>query len=272
VLVVTPLGIRFWDAARDVAVTSGLVVRARPEAAPGEPRPATPTRSGVYAFFGLPGLRSVEYPPGDGPTSPPSVTRFIVDVADAEHRFVPVAFLVDVPYAGIFPIGLGASLPGTGAPGFYLFSAATRQGSTDLAVIRATLVERLTGAPAAHAVLEATLPDGGRVLGLADADGQVAVLLPYPRFATVVGSPPVSAGAARQPPEWPLAVRVRYGPAGQTVLRPDLPPELGSLLAQPFVQIWPGASGPPDSELATSLVLGRELIVRTDDGSTLLVG
>jgi hypothetical protein len=110
------------------------------------------------------------------------------------------------------------------------------------------------------------------VLGLADADGQVAVLLPYPRFATVVGSPPASAGAARQPPAWPLVVRVRYGPAGQTVLRPDLPPELGSLLTQPVVQVWPGASGPPDSELTTSLVLGRELIVRTDDGPTLLVG
>ncbi len=272
VLVVTPLGIRFWDAARDSAVTSGLVVTARPESSPRQARTATRTRSGVYAFFGLPGMRSVEYPPAAGPASPPATERFIVDVADAERRFVPVTFRVDAPFVGIYPIGLGASLPGTGAPGFYLFSSATRSGATDLAVLRATLTERATGAPAAHAVLEVTLPEGQRLFGLADAEGQVAVLFPYPRFATVISSPPRSSGAASRPSDWPVAVRVRYGPGGQTIVLPDLVPELSSLFMQPFVDIWPGASGPPESELSTSLVFGRELVLRTDEGPTLLVG
>ena len=174
--------------------------------------------------------------------------------------------------AGVYPIGLGGSLPGTGAPGFYLFSAATRQGATDLAVLRAALVDRTSGAPAAHAVLEVTLPDGPPRFGLADAEGQVAVLFPYPRFATVISSPPRSPAAASQLPDWPIAVRVRYGPAGHTILLPELVPELSSLFVQPFVDIWPGASGPPESELSTSLELGRELVLRTDDGPTLLVG
>ena len=110
------------------------------------------------------------------------------------------------------------------------------------------------------------------MFGVADAEGQVAVLFPYPRFATVISSPPRSSGAASRPPDWPVTVRIRYGPSGQTILLPELVPELSSLFMQPFVDIWPGASGPPESELSTSLVLGRELVLRTDEGPSLLVG
>lgn len=272
ILIVTPLGIRFWDAAHDTAVGPGLVVRARPEAGPGEARTAVPTRSGVYAFFGLPRLRAAEYPPADRPASPPITERFIVDVADLERRFVSVAFRVDVPFAGIYPIGLGASPPAGGAPGFYLFSAATRPATAGLAVVRAALAEAATGAPAAHAVVELTLPDGRRVFGVADAAGQVALMFPYPRFATALSSPPRSAQAAREPPEWPVTARVRYAPADQVVVLPSLPPDLASLFAQAAAAVWASASGPPDSELTASLVFGRELVLRTDDGPTLLVG
>ena len=272
VLIVTPLGIRFWDAARDVAVDSGLVVRARPETAPTETGQATRTRSGVYAFFGLPRMRAVEYPLTDGPASPPAGGRYIVDVADSERRFVPVAFQVDVPFEGIYPVGLGASPAGGGAPGFYLFSSATRTTGADLAVVRATLVEAATAAPAAHAVVELTLPDSRRVIGLADAGGQVALAFPYPRFATVISSPPQSTQAAREPPDWPILVRIQYAPAAQVALLPDLPPDLGSLLTQEGADIWASASGPPDAELSASLVFGRELVLRTDDGPTLLIG
>ena len=271
VLIVTPLGIRFWDAARDVAVDSGLVVHARPETAPTETGKATRTRSGVYAFFGLPRMRAVEYPLTDGPASPPT-GRYIVDVTDSERRFVPVAFQVDVPFEGIYPVGLGASPAGGGAPGFYLFSSATRITGADLAVVRATLVEAATAAPAAHAVVELTLPDGSRVIGLADAAGQVAVAFPYPRFATVISSPPRSTQAAREPPDWPIPVRIQYAPAAQVMLLPDLPPDLGSLLTQAGTDIWASASGPPGAELSASLVFGRELVLRTDDGPSLLIG
>ena len=71
-------------------------------------------------------MRAVEYPLTDGPASPPAGGRYIVDVADSERRFVPVAFQVDVPFERIYPVGLGASPAGEGAPGFFLFSSATR--------------------------------------------------------------------------------------------------------------------------------------------------
>jgi hypothetical protein len=196
----------------------------------------------------------------------------IVDVIDPERRFVPVAFEVEAPYEGIFPTGPAPASPGSGVPGFYLFSASTRTTEATHAIVRATLVERGSGAPAAHAVLELTLPDGHREYGLADATGQVAAIFHYPRFTTVVSSPPQTAETTHHSPEWPLIVRVRYAPSSQVQLLPSLPPDLRSLFAQPSADVWTAASGPPDTELGASLVFGRDLVLRTDSEAMLLVG
>jgi hypothetical protein len=137
--------------------------------------------------------------------------------------------------------------------------------------VRATHAEQGSGVPAAHAVLELRLPGGRREYGVADAAGRVAVVFAYPRFTTAVSSPPQSAEAARQPPEWPLSVRVRYAAGSQVSLHRSLPPDLRSLFAQPSADVWPSESGPPGEELDASLVFGRELVLRSDEGPTLLV-
>ena len=159
--VFTPLGIRFWDLTRDVAVSEGLQVTIRPPERPDLARQAFQTPSGIYAFRNLPGLRHVEASDPDLPAgvhpvdgSPPQGQRFIVEVEDRLRRFLPVTFAVDLPHRGIYPTRPLGSPPGDGLPGFFLFSAPSRAILADTAVLRAQLVERLPGGqtrPAAYA-------------------------------------------------------------------------------------------------------------------------
>src|SRR5437773_1580626 len=104
--VFTPLGIRFWDPARNVPVTDDLVVTARPDGAFGRVTPAFRTASGVYAFEGLPGMYTVEHPdvPPEPPAGPPTPQPFLIEVADLQRRFLPILFRVELPlpYRGLF--------------------------------------------------------------------------------------------------------------------------------------------------------------------------
>jgi hypothetical protein len=276
VITYTPLGIRFWDAARDTEVVDGLVVTARQGSHPERSVRAVATRSGVHAFFGLPGLRSIEHPsdPQTGLASPPQVERYIVDVIDPLRRFVPVAFQVDAPFEGVFPVGVaaGGGAPGGGVPGFFLFPSATATTSAALAVVRADIIDASTDAPASHAVVELTPVGGSRVFGIADNAGRVTLMFPHPRFAPAVLSPPPTPLDARQPPSWAATVRVRFQRAAQASLGPDLPPDLASLFAQPTAPIWATSAGPPAMDLGVTLVLGQETVLRTDGEPRLLVG
>jgi hypothetical protein len=275
IIVYTPLGIRFWDMVRDVAVNDGLVVAARPQMGRGQAVRAYPTISGVYAFHGLPGMRALEHPAESSvlATPPLSPTRFIVEVTDTQQRFLPVVFQVDVPHQGIFP-GSG-SPPGNGPAGFYLFSAPTRTAAADMAMVRAQL-ETEAQQPAAYAVLEVTTPDGRVWYGVADERGRIAVMFPYPAFSVrPVNAPALSSAEALEPQHWSLALRVRFEPAA-LIQPPDggtaAVPYLSSIFSQAAGMLRPSRAGSPVSEMAADLVFGRELVVRTDQEPVLLVG
>jgi hypothetical protein len=268
-----PLGIRFRDATGGGTIPAGLLVRARRSGTSEPVATATVSRTGVHAFVSLPGLRHLEHPdkPIAGATSPPTVEPYVVDVSDRLGRFVPVAFRVDAPWAGVYS-PWQASPPDAGPPGFFLFPAVGHAAGTALGVLRAELYDRVAGRPAAHAVVELTLPGNRREYGLADDAGRVVVLFSHPRFAQTVLSPPPSAESARELPSWPASVRVRFDRAAQVVLAPDLPPDLASLFGQAPAPIWASAAGPPDTELGVTLVLGQDAVLRTDDEPRLLVG
>ncbi len=289
-LTVTPLGIRFWDAATETQVRDGLQVTARPATAPASlpaasaalKRRAFRTLSGVYAFQGLPGLHDFEYPDeiGPAPTLPPSLpdaVSFVIEVHDAYRRFVPVVFEVELPLRerGVFPFPDSGSLPGDPVPGFYLFPSAVRKAPSGLAVVRARLIDAGTGEAAAHAVLEVEI-NGERWLGVADDTGRAVVMFPYPVMTiSLAGSPP-EGGTPLHEHDWPLAARVRYHPAVQAVPAGSALPTLQSIVAQ-------GASGlysvAPDSFPATTPVAvlpatlryGEEAILRTQNQSVLLI-
>lgn len=57
----TPLGIRFWDLTFDLPINDGLTVNLRLMNSQGPSLTAVLTLSGVYAFFGLPGLHAAEH-------------------------------------------------------------------------------------------------------------------------------------------------------------------------------------------------------------------
>jgi len=271
----TPLGIRFWDAARNMAITDGLDVTARPPGRPDLARHAFQTLSGVYAFQGLPGLHSLENldplaPAGASPPlpSPPDSYRFVIEVRDRLERFGPVAFKVDLPYRGIYPTRSTASPPQAALPGFFLFSSPNRPLLSDLGVARAQLVER-TGPgqfrPAAYAVL-ALQPAGGQTwYGIADPNGSAAVAFPYPSFSSTVGpiSPPPG------PPEtrlqtWDVTLSVLYQPAQQTL--PDATasiPDLGAILTQSPAKFWLTQAGPGQVQMTKQLVFGQPLVFQT---------
>lgn len=285
----TPLGIGFWDLAGGKPVRDGLQVSIRPAGWPSPEsrslrRQAFRTLSGVYAFQDLPGLRQLEasdpaLPAGMHPLppSPPQPQRFVVEVEDLLYRFMPVNFLVELPYRGLYPTTVPASPPGSGLPGFFLFSSPSRQTLTGLAVVRAQLVERVPAGgtrPAAHAVLEVAASRQPVWKGIADQRGVVLVAFPYPPFAAEVApiSPPPG------PPEtrvqaWDVTIRVLYrSTIGQS--RPDSAarlPDLGAILTQPAAAFLPSPTASPQAQLNTRLVFGRPLLLRTAGTSELWI-
>jgi len=258
----TPFGIRFWDSAWDVAVTSGLSVVAWPVGQPSRWRTAVRTRSGIYAFHGLPGMHDVEYPAADqAVSSPPVARRFVVRVEDFDRRFIPVAFQVDLPQFGIFPSN-AVTPSGPPLPGFTLYSAPTRNGTAGLAVVRAQLTEDGAGSPAAHALLEVEAPQGRIVQGIADERGSAVVAFSVPPFRPGATASPPSTHVGTQ--SWPVRIRVRYSPHLLAAIAGTTVPDLRSVVAQTPAQVRPSATSSSFvNELTADLEFGRELVIRT---------
>jgi hypothetical protein len=272
----TPLGIRFWDPVRNMQVSDGLTVTARPETPHGSVTRAFRTASGIYAFQGLQGLHDVEYPEEDAviASSPPQTTPFVIEVRDQLRRFLPIVFRIELPlpYRGIFPTVLPNSPPGGSPRGFYLFSAPTRSAAPELAAVRGCLVEAFSRRPAAHAVLEVEVNNGPTWYGVADERGCIAVLFPYPTSRNVLGtSPPGMLQTPLLQQHWDTTICVRYSP-GTLVLPPGATtPELRSILTQAPGGLWLTQTGPPLAELPGTLHYGQELVVRTEHLSVLLL-
>ena len=160
----THLGIRFWDPALNEQIRGGLSVLARPLAGSGRAARARRTASDIYAFNGLPGLRTLEhsaYNPRTS-TSPEPVHSYIIEVADARQRFLKAAFRVDLPlpYRGVY-LTRTISSPSRHMARFILYSTPNRKIPALLTAIRGELIDSRSGDPAAHAVLKIFSPTAG---------------------------------------------------------------------------------------------------------------
>jgi hypothetical protein len=252
------LGIRFWDAALDRAISDGLEVLAVPADA-GRATAALRTPSGIYAFHALPGMRAAVWP--DRPDETPAPRDFTLEVRDRLGRFLPTAFAVTLPlpYRGIYPVDDPNGPLGSSPSGLLLFASPGRKPPAGLAAVRAQLVDA-GGAPAAHAVLE--IETGGRVfLGVADWRGCVLALFAYPRLpASIAGSLP---GPPPESQRWPLRLRVRYERGAGDAPAEGAAPDARRVLGQGPGQIWPASEGPPVDEWEAQLGLGEELVLRS---------
>jgi len=276
----TPLGIRFWDAALDVPVAEPLDVYAWLRGTSYPATRAVRASSGVYAFHALPGQADAERP-ARGEEHPERVgpaREYAIAVDDPAGRYLPVAFTVTLPlgYRGVFlePADLLAASPPEPQGRAYLFPSVGRAAPRGVAAIHATLVDESTlGSdavrPAAWAVLTATVAGETRS-GIADAEGRVVVMVPFPTPERLrLGSPavdtreaswPVTLSAAWEPAALRYPFPARGGPNPAWADRPSLKSILYEQGPAP-VRLDEGEA--PVLEWTETLVHGRELVLRT---------
>jgi hypothetical protein len=98
---------------------------------------------------------------------------------------------------------------------------------------------------------------------MADRDGRVAVIFPYPEppseaFASPPGSPPHGAGLSMFSQAWDVELRAYYAASRSAPVVPDL----CDALVQPEAPLWADAAR--TRPLGTQVLqFGRELIVRS---------
>ena len=279
--ILCPFGVRFHDPVMRSSIGEGLRVTARPPGRHATKREAHLTRSDVFAFQNLPGLRDIEIGRGDQQfwesfdQGLSRRRRFVIEVEDGWRRFLPFSFTAELPHRGLFELpclGSPPSLVDLPVAGVPLFSSPARLVPGGMAVVRAQIEEFGTGRPAAGALLEieassASMP-ATRALGLADNKGRVVVMFPYPELAPPPSqrlSPPAS-GQSLSSREWSVNVRIFWGPVSEGEELPDL---CALLRDQPEREPL-GTISPLGRLPVQTLRYGRELVLRSEESLSVL--
>lgn len=277
---VAPLGLRFCDQMSGTFVGDGLDVQVYPSGNPFSKVPAVPNRSGIYVLHHAPGLRELEHGEGDLNywQAPPPTKDFVIEVNDQQRRFQPFQFTASLPAQGVYkwvsPVVDSPPNPSESVP---LFSAPARSVPSGMAAVRADLWDATNDAPASWAVIEASLDDRVIARGIADEQGRIALMFPYPAPrpfsmisppASPLGSPPGPSSLPLTEQVWPIRLRALYT-AARPALSPPAPfetspplPELRFTLAQPEASIWSDADL-TEPLLEASLRYGHELVLQS---------
>jgi hypothetical protein len=256
---VAPLGVRPWDVHTGAPVMEGIELTL--EDGQGAPRRAVRTPSGVLALHGLPGLAEAERGTGEPAYwyHPPVERGYRVTLRDLQSRYLPMCLDVRAPFPGLYRPS--CAFPELDAPVVPVFSSCARFTPSGFATVRAQL-ELDSGGPAAWARLDLFLPDGGVARGVADAEGRVAVLFPYPE-------PPVPPTGPIAAASWTVQLDAHWGRGAprQPVAAARTLPELCDVLQQRPARLL--ADGQHDLTHAL-LTFGRQLVLHTTGRSTLL--
>jgi hypothetical protein len=274
----TPLGIRFWDLTQNLPISQGLTVNLRLANSSAPALPAVLTRSGVYAFFGLPGLWAAEHPGPQG-YGPPRTFRYIVTVQDQNNNYLPEVLVYTLDETGaLIPAGSPPSATPGGARLAHLFSSVSRPVPAGVGAIRADLVDRDTGQPAAWAVIRVQISGSSETwVGIADEAGRVLVLVPYPVMQLLqLTSPPIGGPVGISAQSWTVTVQAQYDPDQLTFPAANFPdaqwpwtdtPSLRDIFVnQPPATIWPSPSA-ATLELTADLSVGQDLSLTSVSGS-----
>ena len=184
---VTPLGIRFWDEAINAAVAEGLEVTVYPLQDGARRAAARPNAIKTFVLPQLPGPRFPEQEFGLGDDefwSRVEPRSFGVEVKDRRGYYQPFTLDLKLPFRGL---AVPAFVPPSSPPSevVTLFPTAIRPVPAGIAVVRTELQTPVPGReselqPASWAVLEVQVGTTPPVRGLADREGRIAILLPYP--------------------------------------------------------------------------------------------
>lgn len=274
----TLLGIRFWDPALDTQIHDGLSVTLSPADNTDKTVTAHRTRSGIYAFDGIPGLYDLETG-GDGSTvaSPAQLHAYVLDVEDLTGQYSGVAQVINLPlsYSGLFLVNSNTGSPAQPAKGFNLYSSITRMPQAQYTCIRGELINTQNNQSASNALVKVQTEDGAVWYGLSDDDGKFSVLMPYPVLHVTYGSsPPVNDGIHLFQRTWNITLSVMYAPSAQQAVPGSDKPGYSSILSQSPALIHPQAPGSPpggSNQLTLQLNYGRDLVVSTDSFSELYI-
>jgi hypothetical protein len=277
---VAPFGVQFVDDQTGRFVGDGLVVTGWPAREPSRRVVARANRSAVFSLRDVPGIGDLEMGTGDDAYWSTVPRRpFVIDVEDLGRRFLPFRFTVELPLRGLLQLTCGSppAAPGpTTVRGVPLFTAPTRPAVPGSAVLRADLWDTVAQAPAAWAVVEASIPSAVArgvppVRALADERGQIALHLPCPdeedldggSFESPSGPGPVALTART----WSVDLTAGYGQlsldplAAALTLRTPIP-DLCAAVMQPPATLWSDRSQTTPLTRA-SLTFGRETILRS---------
>ncbi|MGC2776546.1 MAG: hypothetical protein WA418_13035 [Bradyrhizobium sp.] len=272
-----PFGLRLWDLAGATHLIDGLEIdvtlrgRRQPAAR------ASVNRSGVYYALGLPGLRDFELSDaGDETAWRPALRAYRVEVRDPLDRFLPFAFDADLPARGLFnrlmPGTAPTSPPAFGSPpafmvdGVPLFSTPSRPVPEPLAAVRAQLREIGSDRPAACCLVTVSVNGTVCGIGLADREGRVAILFPYPdRPRPTLTSPPSPANDFK----WNVELTAYYVPPPPDASTPEVA-DLAAVFAQLDSPrpLYRSIASPPQGLPALPLDYRIPLTVRTEGGPT----
>ena len=268
-----PLGVRFQDIATGSMVAEGLRVAAFASANPERRVPVGETRSGVYALHGLPLLRDFEYSDDDESRwTNVAPIQFTMQVTDPLGRYLPLQFTVEAP-SRVLDAAAG-SPRGSGIRTVPLFSAPSRLLPGGFAAVRTELYELDEDSPsprdraASWAVAEVEAGNGPRSItmrGMADRQGRVTIVLPYPEAENVSpGSPPSNGPFLLSEQTWAVSFRAWHLFESETREFADLD-RLVPLFERAPDEVWDFDS-PLASFTGAELTFGRELVlpVRTE--------
>lgn len=269
--IVTPLGVLFVDDFSGDPVGDDLEVWTWPEGVPQLRVPMRRAGAGSYAAHGLPGFREFAAGAGDEDfwrewLAPDRRRTFVVEARDLQRRFLPAQVRVELPAAGLARPSCWPQLPSNRRHGVPLFSASTRAVPASAATIRAQLYDRSAKRPASWAVVDARLDGRTIARGMADSQGHLAVLLPYPEPQSSWTSPPADSTSPASPPRlplsqqrWTIGIEVRYERAFASRRVPDL----CEALAQAPAQLLADAGSPSQELTQFTLQYGVPAVLRT---------
>lgn len=277
---VAPLGLRFCDLMSGVLVGDGLDVQVYPSGSPATRVSAIANRKGVYVLHHAPGLRDLEHGEGDKAfwQNLPPARNFVIEVNDNERRFQPFQFTASLPAEGVYqwtdPLFSSPLSPAKSIP---LYSSPVRAVPAGMAVVRADLWDGSNDTAASWAVIEASLNDRIIARGIADEQGRIALIFPYPAPrpfaissppASPLGSPPTASTLPLTEQAWPIRLRALYTPVRPIASPPNLfetkpaLPELRFTLSQPEATIWADAAF-TEPLLEGSLEYGHERVLQS---------
>ena len=283
---VTPLGIRFWDAVTNrIVADEGLRITVYPEANPTLKTQGFSNSQGVYVFRNLPGLRAIENGIGEHTTTfwndPKTQVKYVLEVFDSVQRFLPVRMPMTLPRKGLFTLDCPTIVSPLTLSGFIpLFSAPARTVAGGLAVLRAELWDTTANTAAAWVVMDVRIPGKPPFQGMSDGQGHIALFFPYPEptdFApdnTFVppadpAHPPPLQGSPLKDHQWTVEIHAYYQPAKQEPPQPATPPliaTLCSILSQKEATLLADLN-PQKTLTQGSLKYGQELVLRSTDSS-----